>query len=244
MRWPVSSSTRRSFTRGALTSTGPAAVTTVRGRWWPLRTTGRCPLASVSAVNSATYWLTSASSAAASIRRAPSRTISSIKEPDWVEPSSATTLSTSMPSRPALQRGPTRRPSNDHREGTPSASLPGLIHRFRALLGGHRLPARRRSHGLGAGRGSSGTAARYEAERSRRHRGAYSSFAEALPCPWNPPTPQTSWTAPVPNAAPDSRSARWPAAANTARTSAAGKTARTCPSSGSARSATGSSPPT
>jgi hypothetical protein len=48
------------------------------------------------------YWLTSASSAAASIRRAPSRTISSIREPDSVEPSVVKTLSTGVPSRPAL----------------------------------------------------------------------------------------------------------------------------------------------
>lgn len=68
-------------------------MVTVRGRWWPLRTTRR-PRSSVSAANSAMYWLTSASRAAASMRRAPSRTISSIREPDWVEPSSVTTLST------------------------------------------------------------------------------------------------------------------------------------------------------
>src|SRR5215472_5602717 len=49
LRSPVASSTRRSFTRGARTSTGPAAVTMVRGRWWPLRTTSRRPAWSVSA---------------------------------------------------------------------------------------------------------------------------------------------------------------------------------------------------
>src|SRR5262249_5243171 len=54
----------------ARTSTGPAAVTRVRDGWWPLRTTKRRPAWSVSAARSAMYWLTSASSAAASIRRA------------------------------------------------------------------------------------------------------------------------------------------------------------------------------
>ena len=48
------------------------------------------------------YWSTSASSAAASIRLAPSRTISSIREPASVVPSSLTTLSTGVPSRPAF----------------------------------------------------------------------------------------------------------------------------------------------
>jgi hypothetical protein len=49
-----------------------------------------------------------------SIRRAPSRTISSIGPPVAVEPSAFTTLSMGVPSRPGLQRGPTRRPSEDH----------------------------------------------------------------------------------------------------------------------------------
>ncbi len=102
-RSPLASSTRRSFTRGARTSTGPAAVVTVRGRWCPLRTTRRRPRSSRSAANSAMYWSTSASSAAASIRLAPSRTISSIREPADVVPSSLTTLSTGVPSRPALR---------------------------------------------------------------------------------------------------------------------------------------------
>lgn len=43
-----------------------------------------------------------------------------------MEPSSVTTLSTDVPSQPALRM---RRPSQDHREGTPLAD-----HRFRALL--------------------------------------------------------------------------------------------------------------
>lgn len=102
MRSPVTSSTSRSLTRGAVTSTGPAPVTTVRVRWRPLRTTRRRPCSSDSAANSAMYWLTSDSRAATGIRRAPSRTISSIREPDRVEPSSVTTLSTGVPSRPAL----------------------------------------------------------------------------------------------------------------------------------------------
>ncbi len=40
---------------GAVTSAGPAAVTTVRGRWYPLRTTRRRPCLSVSAANSVMY---------------------------------------------------------------------------------------------------------------------------------------------------------------------------------------------
>ena len=68
-----------------------------------MRPTRRRPASSVSAANSAMYWLTPASSAAASIRRAPSRTISSVREPDSVEPSAFTTLSTGVSSRPALR---------------------------------------------------------------------------------------------------------------------------------------------
>jgi hypothetical protein len=41
LRAPVSGSTRRSFTRGARTSTAPAEVVIVRGRACPLRTTSR-----------------------------------------------------------------------------------------------------------------------------------------------------------------------------------------------------------
>lgn len=129
LRSPVSSSTRRSLTRGAVTSTAPAAVVTVRGRWWPLRTTGRCPCPSRSAANSVMYWLTSASSAAASIRRAPSRTISSIREPDSVEPSAFTTLSTGVPSRPALRTRAYSVTIKGSFGKTPSRPGPGLIHR-------------------------------------------------------------------------------------------------------------------
>jgi hypothetical protein len=59
----------------------------------------------------AMYAATSASRAAASIRRAPSRTISSITDPPvivaaGVGSSEVTTVSTGVPSRPALTRGP------------------------------------------------------------------------------------------------------------------------------------------
>jgi hypothetical protein len=45
-RCPVSGSVRRSLTRGATTSTAPAAVITSRGRCEPLRTTIRRPASS------------------------------------------------------------------------------------------------------------------------------------------------------------------------------------------------------
>src|SRR5258706_12894514 len=83
------------------------------------------------------YAATSASNAAASIRRAPSRTISSINAPPSTGPAGAssllvTTVSTGVPFRPALARGPYSIPGlRTRREGTP----PDLIHRFRALLG-------------------------------------------------------------------------------------------------------------
>ncbi len=80
-----------------------------------------------------------------------SRTTSSIKEPDWVEPAAVTTLSTACLPDPRCERGPTRRPSRDHREGTPSAFLPAPIHRFQALLRG-RGPLSHRGWG-GPGRG-------------------------------------------------------------------------------------------
>jgi hypothetical protein len=41
LRSPVTSSTRRSSTRGCRTGTAPAAVVTSRGAWNPLRTTSR-----------------------------------------------------------------------------------------------------------------------------------------------------------------------------------------------------------
>ena len=115
---------------GPCTSIGPAAVVTVRGRWWPLRTTSRRPRSSRWSANSAMYWLTSASSAAASIRRAPSRTISSIREPVSVVPSSLTTLSTGVPSRPALAtRAYSVTMTIDH-SGRYALRVPrGLIHR-------------------------------------------------------------------------------------------------------------------
>src|SRR5260221_2477433 len=82
------------------------------------------------------YAAPSASNAAASIRRAPSRTISSINDPPSTGPAGAssllvTTVSTGVPFRPALARGPYSIPGlRTRREGTP----PDLIHRFRALL--------------------------------------------------------------------------------------------------------------
>ena len=50
---PVSSSTRRSFTRGASIRIGPDPVAIVRGRAWPLRVTNRRPLSSSSPTSSA-----------------------------------------------------------------------------------------------------------------------------------------------------------------------------------------------
>ncbi|GAA2062927.1 hypothetical protein GCM10009839_87700 [Catenulispora yoronensis] len=41
LRSPVNGSTRLSFTRGALTVTGPAEVAMVRSAWKPLRTSRR-----------------------------------------------------------------------------------------------------------------------------------------------------------------------------------------------------------
>ena len=50
-RSPVSGSMRRSLTRGAVTSTASALVSTSRGWWQPLRTTSRRPFSSRSATN-------------------------------------------------------------------------------------------------------------------------------------------------------------------------------------------------
>ena len=51
IRVPVAGSVRLSFTRGAVTSTAPALVSTVRGSAVPLRTTSRRPFSSRSAAN-------------------------------------------------------------------------------------------------------------------------------------------------------------------------------------------------
>ena len=83
IRSPVAGPVRLSLTRGAVTSTAPALVTstapalvtTVRGSAVPLRTTSRWPSSSRSPANWPIYASTSACSAAASICRAPSRTI-------------------------------------------------------------------------------------------------------------------------------------------------------------------------
>jgi hypothetical protein len=53
IRPPVAGSVRLSFTRGAVTSTAPAAVVTCRGRACPLRTTSRRPASSRSAARAA-----------------------------------------------------------------------------------------------------------------------------------------------------------------------------------------------
>ena len=79
-RWrsPVSSSTRLSFTRGARTGSVPEPTVTRRSRARPLRTTSRFPSSSSSSsLNCSTYSSASARSAAAIIRRAPSRASSS-----------------------------------------------------------------------------------------------------------------------------------------------------------------------
>jgi len=51
IRWPLAGSVRWSFTRGAVTSTAPALVSSVRGSAAPLRTTSRRPFSSLSSAN-------------------------------------------------------------------------------------------------------------------------------------------------------------------------------------------------
>ena len=106
IRSPVAGSVRLSFTRGAVTSTAPALVSTVRGPAVPLRTTRRRPSSSRTPTNWSIYASTSACSAAASIWRAPSRTIWSITEGDPSAVSatgrSGTTVSMGVPSQPAF----------------------------------------------------------------------------------------------------------------------------------------------
>ena len=75
------STTRRSFTRGAVRVTGPTPVVTGRGRAVPLRTTKAWPLASGVSRKRATYSAASSCRAAAIIRRAPSRAKSSSVAP-------------------------------------------------------------------------------------------------------------------------------------------------------------------
>ena len=80
-----SSSTRRSFTRGARTCIVPAPQVTVRDCARPLRTTSRRPSPSRASACASTYCATSSSNAAASIRRAPSRAnASSVGTAAWV----------------------------------------------------------------------------------------------------------------------------------------------------------------
>ena len=77
-RWrSPSSSTRRSFTRGARTCIVPAPQVTVRDCARPLRTTSRRPFSSRAAACALMYRATSSSMAAISMRRAPSRATSS-----------------------------------------------------------------------------------------------------------------------------------------------------------------------
>jgi hypothetical protein len=52
-RSPVTGSVRLSLTRGAVTATAPALVSTPRGPWLPLRTTSRRPSPSRSPANAA-----------------------------------------------------------------------------------------------------------------------------------------------------------------------------------------------
>ena len=106
-RSPVAGSVRMSFTRGAVTSTAPALVSTVRGSAVPLRTTRRRPFSSRSPANRSMQAATSACSAAASICRAPSRTIWSISDDGCpsagrAPATSGTTVSMGVSSRPGV----------------------------------------------------------------------------------------------------------------------------------------------
>jgi hypothetical protein len=108
-----------SFTRGARIRTVPDPTVTPGSRARPLRTTSRLPRSSTSSTNDATYTSTSASSAAAIIRRAPSPARSS----------SVTAISSPSPTgEPAniLHGVPSCRPSPAsvfiNREGTPPSS--------------------------------------------------------------------------------------------------------------------------
>jgi hypothetical protein len=96
IRSPEAGSVRLSFTRGAVTSTAPALVSTVRGPAVPLRTTRRRPSSSRSPANWPMYAATSACSAAASICRAPSRTIWSISDDGSPAGSAAATSGTTV----------------------------------------------------------------------------------------------------------------------------------------------------
>jgi len=135
---PVSSSTRRSFTRGARISTALATVWILRARAWPLRVTSAWPLSSRSPASSARYASTSASRAAASIVRAPSRQISSrIDSPSARAVSSFTTLSIGVPSSPAFHRR--LLVLNFNEDGTPRLGASG-----RSTTSGHTSETQRR----------------------------------------------------------------------------------------------------
>src|SRR5262245_8864744 len=84
--WRTPSTTRRSFTRGAVIITGPTPVSTGRGRARPLRTTSACPAAFRSSRYRARYSSTSISRAAAIIRCAPVRARSSSVVPSDSSP--------------------------------------------------------------------------------------------------------------------------------------------------------------
>src|SRR5664280_2831011 len=103
---PVNSSTRRSSMRGARTGTAPAPVTRDRSSACPLRTTRRWPFSSTSPRKLETWASTSASRAAASIRRAPSATMaSSPTDSSALAASSTCTLNIGVPSCQRLTAG-------------------------------------------------------------------------------------------------------------------------------------------
>ncbi len=119
-RSPVSSSTRLSFTRGARIGIVPDPTVTLRSRARPLRTTSRCPSSSTSSLKRSTYASASTRSAAAIIRRAPSRASSSSAIVISSLPSPTGSLRTSCMA--CLPAGHRRLRSFVNREGTPPSS--------------------------------------------------------------------------------------------------------------------------
>jgi hypothetical protein len=96
-RSPVAGSTRLSLARGASIPMRPAPVVIERGSACPLRTTSRRPPSSRSSACASMFASTSASNEAASMRRAPSRTIpSSIDGVSSRVDSSVTTLTSAF----------------------------------------------------------------------------------------------------------------------------------------------------
>ena len=135
-------SVRRSFTRGALTGMVPEPIVTFRVRPLPLRTTRACPSSSRSSRCASRYAATSASSAATSIRRAPSRAISSSRDRPSTS-SCAVSLPTtfSMGAASFPPRG--RRRRSIRREDTPPGSWAPRSTTFGHTSGAGRLIARR-----------------------------------------------------------------------------------------------------